>query len=134
MSSWEAWSILSALPNLTAITEALAATTRILEMIDRVPSIETENRKGKALSHAGQFWIPTVWWAKAANSHSESSARGSKILLLDEATSALDAQSEKSSSGRQLIKHQREDNNHYCPSAVNNPNSKLDCGSSSWEK
>ncbi|KAL6196374.1 hypothetical protein ACLB2K_031989 [Fragaria x ananassa] len=44
-------SILSALPNLTAITEALAATTRILEMIDRVPSIETEDRKGKALSH-----------------------------------------------------------------------------------
>ncbi|KAL6199311.1 hypothetical protein ACLB2K_029095 [Fragaria x ananassa] len=44
-------SILSALPNLTAITEALAATTRILEMIDHVPSIETEDRKGKALSH-----------------------------------------------------------------------------------
>ncbi|XP_050369771.1 putative multidrug resistance protein [Argentina anserina] len=44
-------SILSALPNLTGITEALAATTRILEMIDRVPSIETEDRKGKALSH-----------------------------------------------------------------------------------
>ncbi|KAM1758365.1 hypothetical protein ACFX11_007506 [Malus domestica] len=44
-------SILSALPNLTAITEALAATTRILEMIDRVPSIDTEDKKGKALSH-----------------------------------------------------------------------------------
>ncbi|KAM1873759.1 hypothetical protein ACFX13_007559 [Malus domestica] len=44
-------SILSALPNLTAITEALAATTRILEMIDRVPSIDTEDKKRKALSH-----------------------------------------------------------------------------------
>ncbi|PQQ06980.1 hypothetical protein Pyn_36584 [Prunus yedoensis var. nudiflora] len=40
-------SILSALPNLTAITEALAATTRILEMIDRVPSIDTETEKGR---------------------------------------------------------------------------------------
>ncbi|KAL5538666.1 hypothetical protein UlMin_044328 [Ulmus minor] len=44
-------SILSALPNLTAITEALAATTRIFEMIDRVPVIDTEDKKGKALSY-----------------------------------------------------------------------------------
>ncbi|CAN6691266.1 unnamed protein product [Malus baccata var. baccata] len=32
-------------------SNALAATTRILEMIDRVPSIDTEDKKGKALSH-----------------------------------------------------------------------------------
>ncbi|XWS11171.1 hypothetical protein CRYUN_Cryun38cG0060800 [Craigia yunnanensis] len=42
-------SVLGALPNLTGITEATIAATRILEMIDRVPSIDTEDRKGKAL-------------------------------------------------------------------------------------
>ncbi|XVF77627.1 hypothetical protein PTKIN_Ptkin14bG0061400 [Pterospermum kingtungense] len=44
-------SVLSALPNLTAITEAKVAATRIFEMIDRVPTIDTEDRKGKALSY-----------------------------------------------------------------------------------
>ncbi|KAL9297836.1 hypothetical protein ACSQ67_023732 [Phaseolus vulgaris] len=44
-------SILSALPNLTAITEATAAVTRLLEMIDRVPTIDSEDKKGKALSY-----------------------------------------------------------------------------------
>ncbi|XP_021892916.1 ABC transporter B family member 15-like [Carica papaya] len=44
-------SILGALPNLTAITEATVAATRIFEMIDRVPSIDTEDKKGKALSY-----------------------------------------------------------------------------------
>ncbi|KAI4333814.1 hypothetical protein L6164_018575 [Bauhinia variegata] len=44
-------SVLSALPNLTAITEATAAVNRLFEMIDRVPSIDSEDRKGKALSH-----------------------------------------------------------------------------------
>ncbi|KAL6205557.1 hypothetical protein ACLB2K_022815 [Fragaria x ananassa] len=57
-------SILSALPNLTAITEALAATTRILEMIDRVPSIETEDRKGKALSHVrGEIEFQDIYFS-----------------------------------------------------------------------
>ncbi|KAL6283869.1 hypothetical protein ACE6H2_014798 [Prunus campanulata] len=57
-------SILSALPNLTAITEALAATTRILEMIDRVPSIDTENRKGKALSHVrGEIEFQDIYFS-----------------------------------------------------------------------
>ncbi|KAK7342544.1 hypothetical protein VNO80_25499 [Phaseolus coccineus] len=44
-------SILSALPNLTAISEATAAVTRLLEMIDRVPTIDSEDKKGKALSY-----------------------------------------------------------------------------------
>ncbi|KAM1057304.1 hypothetical protein ACFX2A_031263 [Malus domestica] len=57
-------SILSALPNLTGITEALAATTRILEMIDRVPSIDTEDRKGKALSHVkGEIEFQDIYFS-----------------------------------------------------------------------
>jgi ATP-binding cassette, subfamily B (MDR/TAP), member 1 len=44
-------SILSALPNLTAIMEASSAVTRLYEMIDRVPAIDSEEKKGKALSH-----------------------------------------------------------------------------------
>ncbi|XP_047334614.1 putative multidrug resistance protein [Impatiens glandulifera] len=43
--------ILTVLPNLTAITEAKAAAVRITEMIDRLPSIDPEDRKGKALSY-----------------------------------------------------------------------------------
>lgn len=43
--------IMSALPNLTAITEAKAAAIRITEMIDRKPAIDTEDKKGKALSY-----------------------------------------------------------------------------------
>lgn len=43
--------ILTALPNLTAITEAKAAANRINEMIDRVPNIDSEDKKGKALSY-----------------------------------------------------------------------------------
>ncbi|XVE80296.1 hypothetical protein DITRI_Ditri14bG0128500 [Diplodiscus trichospermus] len=41
-------SVLGALPNLTGITEATIAATRIFEMINRVPSIDVEDRKGKA--------------------------------------------------------------------------------------
>ncbi|EOY12565.1 Multidrug/pheromone exporter, MDR family, ABC transporter family [Theobroma cacao] len=44
-------SVLGALPNLTGITEATVAATRIFEMINRVPTIDTEDRKGKALSY-----------------------------------------------------------------------------------
>ncbi|XP_065864782.1 ABC transporter B family member 15-like [Euphorbia lathyris] len=44
-------SILGALPNLTSITEAKLAATRISEMIDRNPSIDSEEKKGKALSY-----------------------------------------------------------------------------------
>ncbi|KAA8523730.1 hypothetical protein F0562_010153 [Nyssa sinensis] len=43
--------ILTALPNLTSITEAKAAATRITEMIDRIPAIDSEDKKGKALSY-----------------------------------------------------------------------------------
>ncbi|XP_015898197.2 putative multidrug resistance protein [Ziziphus jujuba] len=57
-------SILSALPNLTALTEASAATTRILEMIDRVPAIDTEDRKGKALSYVrGEIEFKDIYFS-----------------------------------------------------------------------
>lgn len=42
---------MGALPNLTAITEAKVAATRIFEMIDRTPAIDTEDKMGKALSY-----------------------------------------------------------------------------------
>ncbi|KAJ8763640.1 hypothetical protein K2173_003112 [Erythroxylum novogranatense] len=41
-------SVLGALPNLTSITEAKAAATRIFEMINRTPAIDSEDKKGKA--------------------------------------------------------------------------------------
>ncbi|KAK6934388.1 ABC transporter-like, ATP-binding domain [Dillenia turbinata] len=43
--------ILSALPNLTALAEATAAATRIFEMIDRQPNIDSDDKKGKALAY-----------------------------------------------------------------------------------
>ncbi|XP_051133578.1 putative multidrug resistance protein [Andrographis paniculata] len=43
--------ILTALPNLTAITEAKSAAIRITEMIDRRPAIDSDDKKGKALSY-----------------------------------------------------------------------------------
>lgn len=56
--------ILTALPNLTAITEAKAAATRMTEMIDRLPSIDTEDRKGKALSYVrGEIEFKGVYFS-----------------------------------------------------------------------
>ncbi|CAI9088498.1 OLC1v1022834C1 [Oldenlandia corymbosa var. corymbosa] len=56
--------ILTTLPNLTAITEAKAAAIRITEMIDREPSIDTEDRKGKALSHVrGEIEFKGVYFS-----------------------------------------------------------------------
>lgn len=43
---------MSALPNLGFILEATIATTRIFEMIDRVPSLNSYREKGKVLTHA----------------------------------------------------------------------------------
>lgn len=42
---------MTALPNLTAIAESKAAATRITEMIDREPAIDSDDKKGKALSY-----------------------------------------------------------------------------------
>lgn len=42
---------MSALPNLSFIVEASAAATRIFEMIDRIPAIDSEDEKGKVLSY-----------------------------------------------------------------------------------
>ncbi|KAH6771213.1 ABC transporter family protein [Perilla frutescens var. hirtella] len=44
-------SCMSALPNLSFIVEAAAAATRIFEMIDRVPAIDSEDDKGKVLAY-----------------------------------------------------------------------------------
>lgn len=55
---------MSALPNLTGITEALAASTRVLEMIDRVPAIDSEDRKGKALSYVrGEVEFKNIYFS-----------------------------------------------------------------------
>lgn len=43
--------VMGALPNLSFISEASVAATRIFEMIDRVPAIDSEDEKGKILSY-----------------------------------------------------------------------------------
>ncbi|XP_027172288.1 putative multidrug resistance protein [Coffea eugenioides] len=56
--------ILTALPNLTAITEAKAAAIRITEMIDRQPTIDNEDKKGKALSYVrGEIEFKGVYFS-----------------------------------------------------------------------
>ncbi|KAK9117388.1 hypothetical protein Sjap_016335 [Stephania japonica] len=44
-------SLMSALPNMTYFAMASAATSRIYEMIDRLPAIDAEDMKGKALTY-----------------------------------------------------------------------------------
>ncbi|CAI0380132.1 unnamed protein product [Linum tenue] len=44
-------SVMSVLPNLASVAEATDAATRIFELIDRAPQIDSEDKKGKALSH-----------------------------------------------------------------------------------
>ncbi|XP_071740264.1 putative multidrug resistance protein [Rutidosis leptorrhynchoides] len=56
--------ILTALPNLTAITESQGAATRINEMINRKPTIDTEDKKGKALSYVrGEIEFKGVYFS-----------------------------------------------------------------------
>ncbi|KAM7251605.1 hypothetical protein ACFE04_023488 [Oxalis oulophora] len=56
-------SILGALPNLTGITEATVVATRISEMIDREPDIDTEDKKGKALSYVrGEIELKDIYF------------------------------------------------------------------------
>nr|XP_043620127.1 putative multidrug resistance protein [Erigeron canadensis] len=55
--------VLTALPNLTAISESKGAATRISEMIDRQPTIDSEGKKGKALSYVrGQIEFKGVYF------------------------------------------------------------------------
>lgn len=55
--------ILTALPNLTAITEAKSAAMRITEMIDREPAIDGDDKKGKALSYVrGEIQFKGVYF------------------------------------------------------------------------
>jgi len=52
------------LPNLTGITEATTAASRIFEMIDRVPSIDSEDKQGKALSYArGEIEFKDIYFS-----------------------------------------------------------------------
>ncbi|OWM76145.1 putative multidrug resistance protein [Punica granatum] len=44
-------SIMTALPNLSSISEGVTASSRICEMIDRVPGIDSEDPKGKTLAY-----------------------------------------------------------------------------------
>ncbi|PIN02501.1 Multidrug/pheromone exporter, ABC superfamily [Handroanthus impetiginosus] len=56
--------ILTALPNLTAITEAKSAAIRITEMIDREPAIDSDDKKGKALSYVrGEIQFKGVYFS-----------------------------------------------------------------------
>ncbi|XVF02602.1 hypothetical protein REPUB_Repub04eG0189000 [Reevesia pubescens] len=43
--------VMSALPNISFISEARHAASKMFEMIDRIPIISSENAKGKVLSH-----------------------------------------------------------------------------------
>ena len=55
---------MSALPNLTGITEAIVATTRVLEMIDRIPAIDSDDKKGKALSYIrGEIEFKNIYFS-----------------------------------------------------------------------
>ncbi|KAL4324379.1 hypothetical protein GQ457_11G012980 [Hibiscus cannabinus] len=57
-------SVLGALPNLTGITEATVAATRIFEMINRIPTIDAEDRKGKALSYVrGEIEFKDIYFS-----------------------------------------------------------------------
>ncbi|XP_059662528.1 ABC transporter B family member 15-like [Cornus florida] len=56
--------ILTALPNLTFITEAKVVATRITEIIDRLPAIDIEEKKGKALSYVrGEIEFNEVYFS-----------------------------------------------------------------------
>ncbi|KAK4429751.1 putative multidrug resistance protein [Sesamum alatum] len=57
-------SCMSALPNLSFIVEASAAATRIFEMIDRVPEIDSEDGKGKVLAYVhGEIEFKEVYFS-----------------------------------------------------------------------
>lgn len=56
--------ILTALPNLTAITESKSAAIRITEMIDREPAIDSDDKKGKALSYVrGEIQFKGIYFS-----------------------------------------------------------------------
>ncbi|KAL1336538.1 hypothetical protein AAHE18_10G069900 [Arachis hypogaea] len=48
---WGGLSLMNALPNLTFIVEAKVATTRIFQMIEQIPIINSHKQKGRILSH-----------------------------------------------------------------------------------
>ncbi|KAK6160297.1 hypothetical protein DH2020_003678 [Rehmannia glutinosa] len=57
-------SCMSALPNVSFIVEASAAATRIFEMIDCIPEIDSEDGKGKVLSHVnGEIEFKDVYFS-----------------------------------------------------------------------
>lgn len=55
---------MSVLPNLSSILEAKTAATRILEMIERIPVIDSADGKGKTLSHVrGEIEFKEVYFS-----------------------------------------------------------------------
>lgn len=55
---------MSALPNLSSIVEASTAATRIFEMIDRVPVIDSQDEKGKVLAYVhGEIEFKEVYFS-----------------------------------------------------------------------
>ncbi|KAL1811502.1 hypothetical protein ACET3Z_021567 [Daucus carota] len=63
--------ILTALPNLTAISEGKSAAIRIGEMINRTPSIDNEDKKGKALSYVrGEIEFKGIYFSYPSRSDS----------------------------------------------------------------
>lgn len=55
---------MTTLPNLTAITESQGAATRINEMINRNPTIDSEDKKGKALSYVrGEIELKGIYFS-----------------------------------------------------------------------
>ncbi|KAL9151621.1 hypothetical protein ABFS82_11G063400 [Erythranthe guttata] len=57
-------SCMSALPNLSFIVDASSAATRIFETIDRIPEIDSEDKKGKVLSYVhGEIEFKDVYFS-----------------------------------------------------------------------
>lgn len=55
---------MSALPNLARITEATAAASRISKTIDRVPKIDSDDQKGKALTYVrGEIEFKDIYFS-----------------------------------------------------------------------
>lgn len=62
---------MTALPNLTAISEGKSAAIRIGEMINRTPSIDNEDKKGKALSYVrGEIEFKGIYFSYPSRSDS----------------------------------------------------------------
>ncbi|KAL1565234.1 ABC-type xenobiotic transporter [Salvia divinorum] len=65
-------SCMSALPNLSFIVEASTAATKIFEMIDRVPAIDSQDDRGKVLSYVhGEIEFKEVYFSYPSRMESQ---------------------------------------------------------------